>query len=255
MSVAGTSQTKCTSKNPDTIFNGTNYEDWRQRTFTSIAKEGAKLTLVQNSLEAAYRAATPIGQMTQFAEYDRLQDIARGIITERLRNTDYHLVRECKSAMHMLEILDTRYLVVNDVGAVAARLKLQRLTYDGKSDFRKFLHLFEMRAEEAIRAGNVIPERDLIYQLTTALGPEFVPTLRTMRTEPENQQTFDLYRERVLEHYEITKLFAMRPKKLIIHRRKHPQLRRKVSPAHDVSHATVTDTKGQTVHRQRNRSR
>ena len=70
---------------------------------------------------------------------------------------------------------------------MAAHTKLIRLRYDQKSNFVKFIRLFEMHLDDAILAGNAIPERDQMYQLTIALGPEFVSTLRSMKNEePHN---------------------------------------------------------------------
>ena len=198
-------------KNSDAIFSGDHYEEWRKRTTTAIAKDGAKLTIIPNNLERGYRAAEEFGQITQFPEYDKLQDIARGIITERIRDNDLRIIKHCKSAMHMLETLDDRYRITNDTGALAARTRLNRLVYDQKSDLRKFLNLFEARAEEAINAGNVLPDRDLMFQLTTSLGPDYISALDAMNNEPLEQRTFETFTKKVQEKYDLQKLFSKKP--------------------------------------------
>jgi len=90
----------------------------------------------------------------------------------------------------MITILDARYIVMNGVGAVAAQTKLQRLKYDPKNNFKKFINLFELRLDEALSAGNNILERDQMFQLTSALGPNYVPVLNSMSNDPPQMQTF-----------------------------------------------------------------
>jgi len=196
------------NKISDSIFNGHNYHEWKQRTVAAIAMNGAKFTHIDNALEEGYRAASPFGELMQFPDYDKLQDVARGIITERLCNPYFRLVKDCKSALHMFETLDSRYDIKNEVGAVAARTKLNRLSYDQKSDLRNFLNVFETKAEDAIQAGNDIPERELIYQLATSLDPDYLPVLRGLCNEVEEHQTFALFRERILKHFDMSLLFA-----------------------------------------------
>ena len=197
------------SKNLDTILSGNmQYQDWRARLIAAIAREGAKLVTVANPIEDQYRNAVVLNQLTHFNEYDKLQDIAKGILFDRLRDHDFQIIRDCTSFLHMLEELDARYIVTNHAGAVAARTKLQHLRYDGKSDLRNFLHLFEARLDEAILANNIMSEHDKMYQLTSALGPAYVPVLREMSNDPPKQQTFANFELKVLESYDLTKIFA-----------------------------------------------
>ena len=202
-------------KNPDAILNNSvQYLDWRARLLAAVAREGAKLVTMENPVENQYRVANDLDRLTHFQEYDMLQDKAKGILFERVRDHDFRVIRDCSSFLHMLEELDERHLTDNHVGAVAARTRLQRLRYDQKSDFKKFIHLFEARLDEAVLAGNDMSEYNKMYQLTSAIGPTYVPILREMSNDPPIHQTFPLFVKKVLECHELNHLFsdiAMQP--------------------------------------------
>ena len=121
-------------KNSDTVLNGHNYPEWHKRTITAIAKDGAKLVTIYNNIEAGYKAANDIDQLIQFPKYDKLQNVSQGIITKRLKNADFRIVKDCHSTLHMLEILDQRYNVVNDISAVSTHAVLNFLIMNQKSN-------------------------------------------------------------------------------------------------------------------------
>lgn len=185
--------------NPEAIFSGRDYEEWRARLTTALAKEGVRRVLRDSNEEKQFRQLSAADREEKMEEFVDRQEIAKSVLYERLDNVQLRKIRNCVTVRDMVEKLDKEYRVNSKVGLITARDNFQTLRYDGRGDLRKYLDNFESNALKFLEAGGELNDDNKVQQLSLSVPTEYDSVLDWYEMQDKKKQTYENYRRKLLE--------------------------------------------------------
>lgn len=188
-------------KNPEWIFTGNMYACWKERLMALFAKEKLRDLFRESADETKYRALNPKERESKMGEYDDRQWRARVIIYDRLDTNHLDRIRQCITVRDIMEKLDREHESKSLVSQIRHRSRYYNFKFKG-GDLKEYVLEHEKRAQQYQATGAELGDRERVLQLHTSLPPIYDSAIDSYRSLQENLQTYEGYREILLEKFE-----------------------------------------------------
>ena len=195
-------------RNPEWVFNGKNYREWKLRIENLFACDDSELEdLLQDGEtnaknEKAYLELAPDKRKSTMADFYKKQQKAKRIIYERIDNSYISRISECVTVKQIINLLDKEYRVNSRAGRISARKKWVNLRFGIGGDMRKYIILYEARVREYIEAGGDVTEEDKIEQLQASMPEAYECIADWFENLQPERQTYANYRQKLIDRYD-----------------------------------------------------
>lgn len=191
-------------ENKNYRFDGSNVEEFIIRMKFGLMGEGLESLIRSTDEEKRYREDSETNRETN-PEYKKfrkrngeaLSYLARHMTTRVMMRVDKSI-----TAAQMYETVMKLYKTASDVGRDSARQDFFTLKYNEGGDVRKYIEIFEQKAEKFRAAGGQLDDQEELEQFRTSLPSTYNDVRKWFSSLPTENKTYENLKRQVIEDYE-----------------------------------------------------